>query len=96
MPNFLLGEHIEKTNPRPGYAERLLRALFQNFVEISQVPLAFVALYRLFDQPKLWACKGVIDSMFLAPAYEFPRVAHLPPREVWGTPVVPIDSRLPL
>ena len=47
--------------------------MFENLVEISEIPVAFAGLYGLFDKPKLWVGKTVIDPMFLAPANEFPR-----------------------
>jgi hypothetical protein len=47
--------------------------LFENLVEISEIPSAFAGLYGPFDEEKLWVGKGVIDPMFLAPTNEFSR-----------------------
>jgi hypothetical protein len=41
--------------------------LFENLVEISEIPLAFAGLYGPFDEQKLWVGTGVIDPMFLTP-----------------------------
>jgi len=48
--------------------------LFENLVEISEIPLPFTRLYGPFHEQKLWVGKGVIDPMFLAPGNEFPGI----------------------